>query len=94
MELYKVCFGTSFLFFENLLIFFKNFENIVDKHNMSVLSYNQQGGKAMEQYTPKQLAEISGKTVQTIYYYSKKLKRLPTLEEIKDAKVGRPRKNF
>lgn len=46
--------------------------------------------------TVKELAEKSGKSINTVYYYAKKLGRLPTVEELKDPKkkTGRPRKYF
>ena len=42
--------------------------------------------------TIKELAEATGKSVNTIYYHARKLDRLPTVEEIKAVKMGRPRK--
>lgn len=41
----------------------------------------------------KELSKKSGKAISTVYYYAKKLGRLPTLEELKNTKkAGRPKK--
>ena len=44
--------------------------------------------------TVKELSEKSGKTPQTIYKRAQKLGRLPTLEELKITKIGRPPHNW
>ena len=40
----------------------------------------------------KELAQLSGKSQTSIYDLCRKLGRLPTLEEVKAVKVGRPAK--
>jgi hypothetical protein len=42
--------------------------------------------------TIKELAKESGKCEKSIYNLAKKLGRTPTLEEIKNIKIGRPKK--
>lgn len=43
-------------------------------------------------YSAKELAKITGRTTTIIYRLTKKLGRLPTVEEIVARKNGRPRK--
>lgn len=42
--------------------------------------------------TIKELAEETGKNKASIYHLAKKLGRTPTVEEIKNVKMGRPSK--
>lgn len=42
--------------------------------------------------TIEDLAVMSGKSINTIYHHAKRLGRTPTLEELINAKRGRPRK--
>ena len=42
--------------------------------------------------TIEEIAQVSGKSINTIYHHAKRLGRTPTLEELKNAKKGRPRK--
>lgn len=46
----------------------------------------------MADYSVKQLAEKTGKSQQVVYVLARRLGRLPTLEEIKNRKHGRPNK--
>lgn len=45
-----------------------------------------------KKYTVKELAEATGKTPSAIYKMIEKLGRIPTLEEVKSVKNGRPPK--
>jgi DNA-binding MarR family transcriptional regulator len=45
-----------------------------------------------KEYTVKELAELSGKTTSAIYAIIKRIGRMPTLEEVKAIKNGRPNK--
>lgn len=42
--------------------------------------------------TIQEVAEQTGKTTATIYRLAKKLGRIPTVEEVKNVKMGRPSK--
>lgn len=49
-----------------------------------------------EPMTVRQLADLSGKSISTVYRLARKLSRLPTVEELQAPrqKTGRPRKYF
>lgn len=45
-----------------------------------------------EEKSVQSLAEKSGKSVPAVYNLARKLGRLPTVEELKNQKIGRPKK--